>query len=595
MDKLLKKIIVKLLKEIIILTTTALRLTLKATLQGIKTQKRPFYIALLTIIILTLFVDISYMKFILIYTVYGIFLNCKSYYTNRELRKNKKKYKRLCEEVFNNKITITSVNKEKVIVFSNELTFSDLLKNKEKLELFFNRKISFIQQNKKDFRYNYLIFQKTTNFKKFYRFDEYIKKVPANKIKNMQLPAIIGITENEELVLIDFAQVKNLFVAGEPGGGKSVFLNVLIQSLMLFNDNCLYIMIDLKEGIELSDYNKFPNCITASNQEEFTNIINIINDIMIKRLRLIRNTDNCKNIYDYNAKSYTKNMTEMFIIIDEIAEIKLNSTSKGRSDEETRLLQIGQKARAAGIYIVGATQRPSGEQINTDIRAIFQKTLSFCISTKETQRMTKVPGVENLKTGEFKTNIFNDTNKTYKSLLVMSEVNKKAGLPKCNTVYEDLKHIIQKEKFFIEILEKKDTSNNSLLHKLRTKINKGYSKKLTQTFSYHKHIKTVPSSVKKEVKDLKKIANIDQNSIENKDSLHGGNYKNLLKFLLENKQQNDYIPNSKLIIGKFNLSSRKKDDLLKKACIDGYIVKNGKTRYKINNNKDWETIIREEA
>jgi len=582
----------KLFSYLLKMVLTCLKYIFKATISGVKMpeNKRIKMSILLSITILS-YINIAWLQLIFIFTLRGIYLNLKNYINNYENIKNKRKYKRLCSEIFNNKITITNVDDNKITIFSNELTLEEIIKSKGKIELYFNRQISFIKRHQRNFRYTDLYFLKKTAFKKYYRLDEYINTIEKKELNKMRIPAILGINESQQIELIDFAQVKNLFIAGEPGGGKSVLTNILIQSLMTFNSNSIFIMVDMKEGVELSDYDNFRNTVVISNQEEFINVISTIKDIMIKRLQKIRKTDNCKNYFDYNAKKNTENMPEIFLIIDELAEIKLNSSSKGRSDEETDLLQLGQKARAAGIYIVGATQRPSGEQVNTDIRAIFQKAISFCISTKETQRMTKIPGTETLKPGEFKTNIWNNTNKIYKSLLVLSEENKKAGLPKCNIVYEDLKHIIQNEKFFIKVLEKEKTNVNSLWKRITTKLNKGYTNKLVHYIDYHDYIKIVPSSVKKQITDIKNKSNLIDNSIEKSQMHHGDNYILFLKFLLENYQDNMLIPNSKIIMEKLNLSKRNKDDLLKKALSEGYINKRSKTRSEINlNNPKWAKI-----
>lgn len=585
-DKM-SKVFSYLLKMVLI----CLKYMFKATISGFKMpeNKRILIFILLSITILS-YINIAWLQLIFIFTLRGIYLDLKNFIKNHKNIKNKRKYKRLCSEIFNNKITITDVDDNKITMFSNELTLEEIIKSKGKIELYFNRQISFIKRHPNNFRYTDLYFLQKTAFKNYYRLDEYINTIEKKELNKLRIPAILGINESQQIELIDFAQVKNLFIAGEPGGGKSVLTNILIQSLMVFNSS-IFVMVDMKEGVELSDYDHFKNTVVVSNQEEFINVIGTLKNIMTDRLQKIRKTENCKNYFDYNAKKNTENMPEIFLIIDELAEIKLNATSKGRSDEETDLLQLGQKARAAGIYIVGATQRPSGEQVNTDVRAIFQKAISFCISTKETQRMTKISGTENLKPGEFKTNIWNNTNKIYKSLLVLSEENKKAGLPKCNIVYEDLKHIIQNEKFFIKVLEKEKTNVNSLWKRITTKLNKGYPNKLVHYINYHDYIKIVPSAVKKQITDIKKLVQNDNNSIENPQIIHGDNYFLLLKFLLENKQDNMLIPNSKIIMEKLNLSKRNKDDLLKKALEDGYIKKRSKTRSEINfNNPKWAKI-----
>lgn len=587
------------IRLIFVLITRVLVFVTKTLVKGIFSKNKKLlsinFFIVFTIIILSYFIDIIYLKFMLFFLIKGMLLNFKilllSYPKKSKIRRNNRKYKRLIE-MLNNKIEIVDIDKNKITVFSNELTISELEKNINKFELFFNRKIISVKRNSKDFRYNYLIFHQKIAFKSFYKFEDYINTIEKKDLIKHQIPAILGITNKEEILLIDFAVIKNLFVAGEAGGGKSVFLNVLIQSLMIFNHESLYIMIDLKEGIELSDYDYFKNCLTISTSEDLINVISTLNKIMIRRLRLIRMTENCKNIHDYNSKSHTENMNNIFIVIDEVAEIKLNSGKQGKSSEEIKFLQIGQKGRAAGIFIIGATQRPSAEQIDTDFRACFQKSLSFCVSTKETQKMTKIQGTELLGPGEFKTNIFNDPSIICKSLFISSEENKKSKLPYSNKVFEDLKLILQDEKFFIEILEKKKTNYNNILHKIASNLYKSYPEKLPHNISYPKLIKIVPSSVKNELADIKKLSQINQNSLENTQNEHGDNYFQLLKFLLENQKENGMIPAGKIIQGKFKISKRKKDELLKKAYEENYLKKISKTNFGINKIKKWEEIIK---
>ena len=586
-----KKLSTIIIKFFIKYLMVALKFIFRATIKGFtsdqcilfKNRKKIKIInfIFLSIILILSYFNIAWFKLIVFFTLKGFILMLHNSKQNIKTLKIKQKYKRLSNEFFDNKLEVVYVDNEKITIVSNELTIEDIIKSKSKFELFFNRKISFIKNQQKNLRYIDLYFSKETKFKDCYPFEEYINKIDEKEIKNKSIPAIIGVDEKENTVIIDFAKVKNLFIAGEPGGGKSVLTNVIIQSLMILNNNIMFIMVDLKEGVELSDYDNFRNTIVVSNTKELCSIINKINEIMIDRLQRIRKMDNCKNYFDYNNKKNTENMSEIFLIIDELAEIKLNSSSKGRSEEETQLLQIGQKARAAGIYIVGATQRPSGEQINTDFRAIFQKAISFCISTKETQRMTKVPDTEKLKPGEFKTNIWNQTSRIYKAFLVDSKHNK---------IYGDLKHVLKDEKTLINILEKKKTKHYNLFQRIVNKFNKGYDKKLVQDFSWDSYLKTVPNTVKMQILEIKKLVQNDNNSIEKPQIQHGDNYFLLLKFLLENKQENNLIPASNKIIKSLKLSERKKKELLTKALEENYIKKRGKTRFEINDSKKWNNI-----
>ena len=195
--------------------------------------------------------------------------------------------------------------------------------------------------------------------------------------------------------------------------------------------------------------------------------------------------------------------------------------------------------------------------------------------------MTKVPDTEKLKPGEFKTNIWNNTNKIYKAFLVDSKHNK---------IYDDLKHVLKNEKILINILEKKKTKHYNLFQRIVNKFNKDYDKKLVQDFSWDSYLKTVSNTVKKQITDIKKLVQNDNNSIEKPQIQHGDNYFLLLKFLLENKQENNLIPASNKIIKSLKLSERKKKELLTKALEENYVKKRGKTRFEINNCEKWNDI-----
>ena len=394
---------------------------------------------------------------------------------------------------------------------------------------------------------------------------------------------VLGINQDNNVLTADLVDIKYLFIAGEAGGGKSVMLNCIIQSMMVFAANAIYILVDLKEGVEMSDYNRFPNCLICSDKEEFSQVIKVINNIMKKRLKIIREMESCKNIQAYNAKDNTEKMNYIILIIDEMAEIKLNSDTKsGRSEEETILLQILQKGRAAGVHVIGATQRPGVDQIDGSIRAGFHKSISFCVSTPETQRMTKITATESLKQGEFKTNILSDTGTIYKGFLIMEEANKKKGLPKCNQVYEDLKHVLIDKKFFVEIKEKEVKQDNRLLQKILNKLNKKCYHELAQKIDYHNFIKNPQTNVISEIDNIKLLSGIAKNPIEIDPLTHGVNYENFLEFIFVNYKDDGEVPGVVETKEKLNLSRRKRAELLAKALEDGYIQKNGKTRYKVN-------------
>jgi hypothetical protein len=511
---------------------------------------------------------------------------------SKKRQKMKITYKRLTDEIFKGKISIIDIDSTGLTVFSNELTTNDLLNNKDKFELYFNKDVEDIKRLKQ-YRYNKIIFANSRNFAKYYKFEDCVRQINIKEAKKHEIPFLIGVDEAKKVRLGDLSSIKNMLIAGEPGGGKSVWVNSFIQSSMILNHNIVYIMIDLKQGVELSEYNKFKNCIICKDINEFKNVISIVKQEMIKRLQLIRETDNCKSIKAYNAKKGL-NLNYYMVLIDEIAMVKLGNKGKsGKSPAEIDLVEIGNQGRAAGVFLEVATQRPSADQIDTDFKAALHKSISFCVSTAETQRMTKIKGTEKLGPGEFKTTIFNDTSKVWKSPLVLEEADKKAKLPYSNEVYENLKHVIVNNKELITIKDKKPKQKNlHFLQKMFSNKNKGYDGKLANELSYENLIKPVSKSVEDDVKRIKKQANIFDISGENHINDMGNNYLSFLKFVKkEASPKTGLLPNSRAIMAACGLTSDSdRQKLLSMALNDGYIEKGAKTRFKIKLGPIWDNI-----
>jgi hypothetical protein len=515
-----------------------------------------------------------------------------SYRQNLRIKKLCKKYKNLITR-FDNKIAVVEETENKITIFSNELTNKELVSKTQKFELFFNRNIAYIIRKKGNFKYNDIIFFTETNFKKYYKFEEYINYVNKKKMEKMILPLILGIDQKNEILIADLAKIKYLFIAGEAGGGKSVSVNTCIQSLMIFSPDVVYILIDLKEAIEVADYDDFPNCIICSNREQLSKILIILEKMMMDRLQLIRKTKNCKNIDAYNAKPGIKKMNYIVFVIDEMARLKLCSENNksGKSDDEIRLITILQLGRAAGIFGIGATQRPSTEQIDGDLRAGFQKSISFCVSRPETQKMTKIMGTETLKKGEFKTDIFNNTGTVYKGFLILDEEDKTSSLPWCNQVYEDLYSVLvegktieeeKKEEIFVKTKETRLDKYKRFLQRMLQKHNKSYDQELRPQLSYAQIIKPILNSVIKDVESIKKLSGMKKISKESNILIHGDNYEKFLQFIFVNfNEKNGQVPGIKETSEKTGIKEKQRRKFLTTACEEGFIKKKTKTSYEI--------------
>jgi len=197
-------------------------------------------------------------------------------------------------------------------------------------------------------------------------------------------------------VVTQLDKMPHLLIAGATGTGKSVGLNAMICSLLYkaTPDEVKLILIDPKR-IELSPYNKISHLITpvVTNAKKATNALFWAVKEMEKRYQLL-SEQNVRNIIQYNnkIKKIEKNELEkkdkleklpyIVIIIDELADLMMVATR----DVEISLMRLAQMARAAGIHLILATQRPSVDVLTGIIKANFPTRLSFQVSSRTDSR-----------------------------------------------------------------------------------------------------------------------------------------------------------------------------------------------------------------
>ncbi|MFA5397908.1 MAG: FtsK/SpoIIIE domain-containing protein, partial [Methanogenium sp.] len=472
------------------------------------------------------------------YTAYIEFLQVLK---RKKIKRLNKKYKKIVE-LFDGKIDVVSVKENSIVIYSNCLTEKDISKNHTRLELFFNRKITEIRQQEKNLRYIDINFYMTSKFKAKYYLQQYIDFVQIDK--KMNLPFILGIDEKNIIHMADMTKLNHVFISGESDTGKSVLLNQIIQSLMVFNSIIQYVLVDLKEGIELYDYSIFPHTLIISNMKELIKIIEYLEKEMITRLNKIKVSTGCKNIIQYN-KNNSEKMNYIIMVIDEFATIKLENGEM--KNLESKILSILQKGRAAGIYLIGATQRPSSNQINTDVRAGFLWNISLRVKTPETQRMTKIYGTEKLKVGEFKTDIVKDT--TLKSFFIDENTH--------NGVFEDLVFSLIDKKEFIFIKEKemkKLSIYKRLCNYVDTKIYKRRMIEYTKNFDYRHYIKVPSQKIITEIEHIKETYDIGQNNPVFDTCVQSDDYSKFLEYIFRNNKENGLLPSSKEIEGNLKIT-----------------------------------------
>jgi len=187
----------------------------------------------------------------------------------------------------------------------------------------------------------------------------------------LNLPIPVGISK-QGLEVLPLEESPHLLIAGVPGYGKSNFLHVLIASLLPV---ARIGIIDLKrlEFAYLKDY-----AALAKTEEDALLLMQSIEKGMEQRIRTLEKAKVVK-IQDYN-KTAKEPLPFIVVVIDELAEISCKDTIK-LVDRITRL------ARAVGISVVAATQRPSTKVINGDLRAMFQSRLCFQVADELNSRM----------------------------------------------------------------------------------------------------------------------------------------------------------------------------------------------------------------
>lgn len=198
-------------------------------------------------------------------------------------------------------------------------------------------------------------------------FQEYAKKNP--------LSFVIGVDEINNPIFLSLTKLVHLLCAGATGSGKSVFLNSLIICLIATMSPHLLrlIMIDPKQ-VELQQYRGFPHTVDVlTDMSEAESALKQLVNEMERRYTVFQESG-VKNITLYNQKA-EKKMPYIVCVIDEYADLK--DTNPKAEDYITRL---GQKARAAGIHLIIATQRPDVKVLNGRIKANIPNAISFNLS-----------------------------------------------------------------------------------------------------------------------------------------------------------------------------------------------------------------------
>ncbi len=197
--------------------------------------------------------------------------------------------------------------------------------------------------------------------------------------KDTKLPIALGKSISGIPITVDLTSMPHLLVAGTTGSGKSVCINSIIMSLLYKHgpDTCKFILIDPKM-LELSSYEGIPNLLTSviTDAKKATSALSWTVREMESRYRLM-SSEGVRNIDGYNEKHKLK-MPYIVVVVDEMSDLMLVSGK----EIEGYVQKLSAMARAAGIHIIMATQRPSVDVITGTIKANFPTRISFQVSSK---------------------------------------------------------------------------------------------------------------------------------------------------------------------------------------------------------------------
>jgi len=227
-----------------------------------------------------------------------------------------------------------------------------------------------------------------------------------------ELPIVLGKTVTNEVFVADLAKMPHLLMAGATGQGKSVGINVLLASLMYKKhpSQLKFVLVDPKK-VELTLYNKIERHFLAmlpNNEEaiitDTKQVIYTLNSLCVEmdnRYNLLKDAS-CRNLKEYNYKFVHRRLNPeeghrflpyIVLVIDELSDLMITAGK----EIETPIIRLAQLARAVGIHIVIATQRPSVNVITGIIKANFPARISFRVTSKiDSRTILDAGGAEQL-------------------------------------------------------------------------------------------------------------------------------------------------------------------------------------------------------
>ena len=223
------------------------------------------------------------------------------------------------------------------------------------------------------------------------------------------IPLMMGIDHLGRKVIEDLTLFPHLLVAGSTGSGKSTWMNSAIATMaMNYSPKEIRLALSDTKGVEFNMFDGLPHLAykIATSVDATIKMFDDLIGIMENRLKMFAAQQGVRNILEYNAKSGNTRLSYICILIDELFDILSDTrrleTDEGRSPRigeiaRGKLAKLAAKARATGIHIIAATQRPSVKIVEGDIKANFPGRLSFRLpSEADSRTVLGTSGAEHL-------------------------------------------------------------------------------------------------------------------------------------------------------------------------------------------------------
>ncbi len=219
---------------------------------------------------------------------------------------------------------------------------------------------------------------------------------PAMQGSKSKTVVSLGLDVSGTACVVDISKMPHILIAGTTGSGKSVLINAFISSILFraSPEEVKFIMVDPKR-VELTPYNGIPHLLT----DVITDVDKVVNALgwavteMEKRYKIFQEVG-VKNIASYNESKAFQSMPYIVVIVDEMADIMM---SKNANDVENHIVRLAQMARATGIHLVLATQRPSVNVLTGLIKANIPARIAFQVTSMIDSRVIiDTPGAEKL-------------------------------------------------------------------------------------------------------------------------------------------------------------------------------------------------------